>query len=782
MPQKAGIVEVEVRANLNRFRQSMHAGEVEARRFNSTAERGFGRTANSIGLMTTATRGATAALAKLRGTFGLVTGGIAAFAFYLGARQFAEFESTMNNVRAVSGAVGSEFALLNQKAQELGSTTKFTASDVSEAMSFMAMAGLQVGQIYTGVTATLNLAAAGNLDLGTSADIVTNIMTSMGLTASELGRAVDVLTDTFTSSNTNLVQLGQAFKFAAPLASTAGFKFEEVAAALGLMGNAGIQATLAGTSMRGIIQRLLAPSKEAEKVMRRLGLQIIDSSGNMKSFTEIVRQLEPILDRGASGISDLVTIFGARPTQGLVAVVKQGADELERFTAQLERSGGRAEEIARVQMEGLKGAFIEMKSAAEGLAIAIGESGLGKALEYMADSTTRALRHVTDLVRGLQELQEQSLRTLQTGLAEANSELQKLDESIAKFERLRDIGGIGPFGDKVRAEAALKNLQDQRKELVGNIDQMEEFIRLQRQLQETVVPKTGTAVEQVDLEAEPLPTTTVDAETQVAKRRAALNALQQLESSYLQITQQNRRLIETEYQNDLDKFKELLDQKLISEGEYIQARAELAEIFRLKLERIQNKELQVFQEIGQTISSSLEGAFREFIETGKVDFDQLTRSILADIATIILRLYVLKPLMESIFGGGAGGGLGGLVASIFHGGGVVGSGGPTRNVPPALFLGAPRLHNGGRILGPNEVPAILERGETVRRRGDNGSNVNIQIVNNTPAEVRQEEGRDANGDMVRRFVIEETNRAIVQGRMDGSLRSRFSSRVRGVRR
>ena len=157
----------------------------------------------------------------------------------IGIRTFAQFEQSMANVQAVSGATAAEFQALTAIAQTMGATTVFTANQSAEALGFMSMAGLTASQSIAALPSVLNLAAAGNLELADAADIVTNVMSGYGIAAADVGAATDVLVTGFTSANTDLAQLGQAFTLAGPVANAAGLAFEETAAALSLMGNAG---------------------------------------------------------------------------------------------------------------------------------------------------------------------------------------------------------------------------------------------------------------------------------------------------------------------------------------------------------------------------------------------------------------------------------------------------------------------------------------------------------------------------------------------------------------
>jgi len=254
----------------------------------------------------------------------------------------ADFEFAMTRAGVLAGVVGVEgdaaaatFSRMNDKARELGATMPFTATQAAEGMQKLAMAGLDADQVLGSIESTLTLATAGAIDLAEASDIATNIMTAFGMSVEELPRVVDELTATFAGSNTSLTQLAQGMKFVAPIASAAGISFTETSAALGLLGNAGIQATLGGTALRGSITKLLNPSDKAKEALDRLGISVTDSSGNMRSLTDIVGQFEKV---GLSA-SDAMTIFGLRAGPGFTALVNQGSAALKEMTTELENSG-----------------------------------------------------------------------------------------------------------------------------------------------------------------------------------------------------------------------------------------------------------------------------------------------------------------------------------------------------------------------------------------------------------------------------------------------------------
>ena len=282
---------------------------------------------------------------------------------------FTDFQASQNQVKAVTRASSDEMQRMKDLALEMGASTKFSAKEASDATSFLAMAGLNVQQVMTALPSTLKLAAAGNLDLASASDIATNVMSGMGLEAGNLGRIVDVMALSASSANTDVAQMGSAMKFVAPVASAAGLSVEETAAAIGLLSNAGIQGEMAGTSLRGMLTKLLNPSNAAAGAMERLGINVTDASGEMRPFNSIVADFEH------SGLTaaDAMLIFGQRAGPGMLALVSQGAGSLEGLTANLENAEGAADKMAQTQQEGLVGSMTRLGSATDTLMIKLGE-------------------------------------------------------------------------------------------------------------------------------------------------------------------------------------------------------------------------------------------------------------------------------------------------------------------------------------------------------------------------------------------------------------------------
>jgi TP901 family phage tail tape measure protein len=286
----------------------------------------------------------------------------------LAVKTFAEFEKGMNRVLAVTGATDAGFQELTNTAEELGRTTVFTARQAADAMGFLGLAGFKTNEIIGAMPDVLNLAAAGQLEVAEAADIAAKVMRGFGLEVDQLGPATDVLTKAFTIANTNLSQLGQAFKFAGPVARAAGISFNQTVGALALMADAGFQATLGGTALRGAMVRLLNPSAAMQKAMNKIGLSSKDATGKLLPLDEIIRQLEP----HAEDAGLIMELFGLRAGPAMASLIARGADALVDFTRKLDNAGGTAARIAEIQLRGLAGQWILLKSAIEGVGISLG--------------------------------------------------------------------------------------------------------------------------------------------------------------------------------------------------------------------------------------------------------------------------------------------------------------------------------------------------------------------------------------------------------------------------
>ena len=315
-------------------------------------------------------------------------------------RTAGDFEQSMNQVRAVSGATGEEFDALQELAREMGATTAFSASDAADAMYFLSSAGFDTEQMLESLPAVLDLAAAGQLDLAQASDIASNILSGLGLEASELAAVNDVLVGTFQNSNTNVQQLGEAFSYVAPIAAALGIPIEEVAGGIGVLGDAGIQGSRAGRALAGAIQRLVNPTEAGAQAMDDLGVAVYDADGNMRPFNDIIGDLA---ESGAS-TSDIFDIFGEVAGRAVLSLI-ENSEGLDELTDELYNVEGAASEVAAVQMEGFSGQMAELRSALEGMALAIADSGL-------LEAATDIIGELADRIRRLADTDPEILRQI----------------------------------------------------------------------------------------------------------------------------------------------------------------------------------------------------------------------------------------------------------------------------------------------------------------------------------------------------------------------------------
>lgn len=259
----------------------------------------------------------------------------------------ADFDASMSKVAAVSGAAGEDFDKLREKAREMGATTKFTASDAADAMNYMAMAGWKTEQMLDGVSGIMNLAAASGEELATTSDIVTDALTAFGMSAEESSRFADILAAASSNANTNVSMMGESFKYVAPVAGSLGYSAEDVSIALGLMANSGIKASMAGTSLRNMFQRMAKPTKESAMAMDRLGLSLYDDEGKMYSFREIMNQLRGSMSNINVSIEDYEAALDNLDAQLEAGNIKQKQYDKELEELNLQTFGAEGAEKAR---------------------------------------------------------------------------------------------------------------------------------------------------------------------------------------------------------------------------------------------------------------------------------------------------------------------------------------------------------------------------------------------------------------------------------------------------
>ena len=401
------------------------------------------------------------------------TGAVAGFA-KSAVNVGATFDASMSQVAAVSGATGEEFDALRAKAQEMGSSTKFSASEAADAMNYMAMAGWKTSDMLGGIEGIMNLAAASGESLATTSDIVTDALTAFGMTADDSGRFADVLAAASSNANTNVGMMGETFKYVAPLAGALNYSAEDTATAIGLMANAGIKGSQAGTSLRSILTRLAKPTKESQTAMDLLGLSMYDEEGKARSLAEMMDQMR----EGFSNLSlteenyyslkktwdswledGIVTqkeyneqmglyhemtygstesvqamvaamLGGQEAMSGLLAIVNAAPEDYDKLTDAIYNSDGAAAQMAATMQDNLAGDITIMKSALEGAKIAVSDQ-LTPALREFVQFGTEGISELTTAFQegGLSGAMEALGGILSDGLAMITEKMPEFVEA-----------------------------------------------------------------------------------------------------------------------------------------------------------------------------------------------------------------------------------------------------------------------------------------------------------------------------------------------------------------
>lgn len=287
----------------------------------------------------------------------------------------ADFDSAMSQVAAVSGATGDDLQSLRDKAREMGEKTKFSASEAAEAMNYMAMAGWKSKDMISGIDGIMNLAAASGEDLATTSDIVTDALTAFGLTAADSGHFADILAASSSNANTNVSMMGETFKYCAPIAGALGFSAEDTAEAIGLMANAGIKSSQAGTALRTIMNNLAGEVKISGQAIGDVTIATTNADGSMRSLSDILADCRTAFgglteSEKAQAAESLV---GKNAMSGFLALMNAAPADIEKLSGAIDNCDGTAEKMAATMQDNLMGQLTILKSQLEELAISFGE-------------------------------------------------------------------------------------------------------------------------------------------------------------------------------------------------------------------------------------------------------------------------------------------------------------------------------------------------------------------------------------------------------------------------
>ena len=380
----------------------------------------------------------------------------ASFGVAESVNSFQDFESMMSQVKAISGATGQEFDDLTAKAQEMGATTKFTATESAEAFNYMAMAGWKPQQMIDGISGIMSLAAASGEDLGTTSDIVTDALTAFGLQAGDAGHFADVLAQASANANTNVSMLGESFKYVAPVAGAMNYSVEDTSLALGLMANASIKGSMAGTALKTSLANMAAPTDSMAAAMDKYGISLTDSEGNMKSLRGVIDNLRGSL----GGLSETEqtaaasTIFGKEAMAGMLAIINASEEDYNKLSTAIGNSKDAAEGMADTMLDNLKGSFTLMQSAIEGTENAFGKR-LSPYLRDIAGGIADAMPGITDGINAVMDVVDDKIAGVKRKITDmTSSDEWKNADLFGKIDIAWDSIIAKPFGNWVSGDGA----------------------------------------------------------------------------------------------------------------------------------------------------------------------------------------------------------------------------------------------------------------------------------------------------------------------------------------
>lgn len=371
----------------------------------------------------------------------------------------ADFDSAMSQVAAVSGATGKDFDALRNKAREMGAKTKFSATEAAEAMNYMAMAGWKTEDMLDGIEGVMNLAAASGEDLATISDIVTDALTAFGLSAKDSGHFADILAAASSNANTNVSMMGETFKYCAPIAGALGFSAEDTAEAIGLMANAGIKSSQAGTALRTIMNNLAGDVKISGKAIGDVTIATTNADGSMRDLSDILSDCRSAFRNltESEKVQAAESLVGKNAMSGFLALMNAGQGDIDKLSSAIDNCDGSAEKMATTMQDNLAGQLTILKSQLQELAISFGDilmpairsivsklQGFVDKLNGMDEGTKRTIVTIALLVASIGPL----LVIIGTAISKIGVAMQgfvKLANGISKL-KVAVQGGTGVLG------------------------------------------------------------------------------------------------------------------------------------------------------------------------------------------------------------------------------------------------------------------------------------------------------------------------------------------------
>jgi len=442
-------------------------------RFQTRASGSFGKLSNGFNVVGAAAKAATVSIAAI--------GGAATFALIDAAKTGAQFEQSLTNATAkFPGQIKrgtAAFRELSDAAKETGRSTEFTASQSAEALNFLAAAGFNANQAISSLPGVVDLATASNTDLAFASDVATDSLSAFGLMSEDSGKLTknltrinDVFAKTVTTSNTTMETLFETIKQGGPTMRAAGADVETFGALTGVMGNASIKGSQAGTTLKNMFVRLAKPVGEAEVLLRRLGVTTKDSKGDMRDMFDIVEDL----NKGLSGkgtadkLAVIETIFGKIALSGVNVVLAEGADGLRKYREELRNADGESNRMATTMRDTVTGSFKTFASAVEGVKVELFDLNRGELKKFIDDGATWVRENQPAIIAGFKDFIT-VLRATAKAIGAVVSGYQSLMRVSRQSDIVQGLGNAAEIGGRIIPEALAGAIKGDFSERMGGL-------------------------------------------------------------------------------------------------------------------------------------------------------------------------------------------------------------------------------------------------------------------------------------------------------------------------
>lgn len=757
-------------------------------------------------------------------------------------RTMADFSQAMSTVKAISEATEEQFISLSEAAQNLGATTRFTATQAAEGMIFLARTGFTANEVLATITDTLKLAQAGALELGRAADIASNVLKGFGLEVEQMGRVVDVLAKTANSANTTVEQLGDAMSFAAPAAKAIGVEVELAAAAIGVLGDAAIPASRAGTGLRQIFIKLLDPTSKAKKAIEGMGISVDDVNIQARGLIPVLE----LLREKNIGLSEAAALVGVRQATALL-ILKDSVGKLKELNQENINAAGTANRVATVMDDNLNGALLRVRSAFESIILSLGQAGgegslrtileriatLFRLIAANADILATALAALAavitvKLVQGALILLLGSLKKLGIALLALSSRALPLlaSAAIASFSIMAAMAAangksiedtfnelktnvLGIFSEIIEPVSTINEFENSIGKLSTEIKELGGFSALSKEQMTSFIDRIKDLKSEIGqrlLLQEFIAPGSQAVEEMTDQVRVLDKALALLKDN-LSGAGGQLKIVVTPPEEIAKTSAELRDLRVA----LLETKTDLASGFERGLLKVA-RDFEDFATLAENsvvnAFQSMEDALVKFVQTGKLDFKSLADSIIADLIRIQIRAQITGPLskmLSNFFSPSAGSSISAITPGAsaagagtpFATGGMVsGPGGPTDDLVNA------RLSNGEFVVNAlsaskflpllqaindntlsSSAPPASMGGGSARAGGGVVVQVFDQRTNGDAEPVEVQESITGDGRKQIAITIRDTvKRQITSGQFDGAMRERFNSQPKLVRR